>query len=83
MHAASFSSHDEVVALLLYAGAQQITNKAGMTARQEAKGAAIDVYTIFETEGSSGLSLKYPKVLTLKAESQTAPSAYLPFPPFG
>jgi len=48
LHAASFNEDCVIVALLLFKGANpHILNKQGLSARQEAKGAAIDVYLSF------------------------------------
>jgi hypothetical protein len=49
LSAASFEGHGDCVALLLYIGANfQFKNKEGFTARQEAKGDAMDVYQTFD-----------------------------------
>jgi hypothetical protein len=50
---AAFSSHLECLALLLAKGASfTIVNNSNLTARQEAKGTAMDVFAIFEAEVS-------------------------------
>jgi hypothetical protein len=48
---AAFSSHLECLVLLLARGASTaVLNNSNLTARQEAKGTAMDIFAIFEVE---------------------------------
>lgn len=64
MLAAGFYSHAEIVAMLLAKGADTtIKNNTGLTAHQDMKGTAIEVYKIFsEDKGLLKLAKQYPSV---------------------
>lgn len=67
LHAASFAKHSEIVALLLAKGASSaIINKTFCTPKQDARGASIDVYGIFEAGGTEALKQQFPIVGQLK-----------------
>eukprot|EP01126_Amoeba_proteus_P061928 TRINITY_DN8359_c0_g2_i1.p1 TRINITY_DN8359_c0_g2~~TRINITY_DN8359_c0_g2_i1.p1 ORF type:complete len:957 (+),score=218.03 TRINITY_DN8359_c0_g2_i1:36-2873(+) len=70
LHAASFASCGEIVALLLSQGADlNLKNKAGITPSQEANGPeVIRVYKIVNSEGVAALSKEYPSVQQLITE---------------
>lgn len=61
LHAASFKGFSIPVALLLSKGGNpSILNAAKMTARQEARGEAVDVYSAYRSGGIPALISKYP-----------------------
>lgn len=47
----------------------------GLTARQEAKGDAIDVYTLLESQGMAGIAAKFPIVEQLKKDMKHSGSS--------
>jgi len=66
LHAASFNAHAEIVALLLKREAnREVLNKKGLTPKQEAKGAILDVYGFYEDDQKKLASI-FPIVNQLK-----------------
>lgn len=78
LHAASFLGHAPCVAILLVLGANdKIRDYIKLTAKEQAKGEAIDVFSVFEKKGVKGLQKKYPKLLESKldkSEGKSSPS---------
>lgn len=68
--AASYGDRPVCVALLISAGADcNLRNSHGLSPKQEARGAALDVYMIYQNQGLPGLMKAYPIVLQLKCHA--------------
>jgi hypothetical protein len=62
LHAASWKGHAEVVAMLLFHGGDpQLRNEMGLTAEEEAQGAAKLSWDVFNSEGIEGVKRFIPK----------------------
>jgi len=66
LHGAAYYEKAEAVALLLAQGASCVTtNTRGFTAKQEARGPAVNVFTTFANQGTQGLIQEFPLLLKL------------------
>jgi len=66
LHAAVYGMHFEVAAALLARGANpNLSNKKGLSARAEAKGELVEVFQLFQEQGTFALVKKYPIVASL------------------
>jgi len=80
LHAACFAGMDEVVALLIYRGAnRQIQSHAGLTPRQEAKGSTAQLYQQFEEQGLQYLVSKFPICASVLATPKKKQAQRKPF----
>eukprot|EP01127_Copromyxa_protea_P012211 TRINITY_DN3157_c0_g2_i2.p1 TRINITY_DN3157_c0_g2~~TRINITY_DN3157_c0_g2_i2.p1 ORF type:complete len:1021 (+),score=177.01 TRINITY_DN3157_c0_g2_i2:24-3065(+) len=61
LHAAVFVAHQEIIALLLAKGVnEEVANKVGITARQEAGEKPKQIFKLFDEEGVQGLTKQFP-----------------------
>lgn len=68
LHAASYNCFENIVAILIYRGANiNVKNKMGLTAKAEARGAAIEVYQNFQQLTKQQLEQKYPLIKNVTA----------------
>jgi len=69
LHAAGFHQHEEVVAVLLFKGANpNISNNMGLTARQDARGQVLSAYAAFDGGDHVVFTSLYPILLQLKSK---------------